>query len=136
MCRHRVPVKLLQDHGVTFLSRLVSRWPTQLTSFHPQKDGGVERLNRILTDMLVGRRMTLSSSAPTETSSYHMANTTSFHPQKDGGVECLNRILTDMLAGRRTTSSAPTETSSYHIQFAIVYHVSLQSQPRSHLSTC
>ncbi len=57
--RHGVPSELLSDRGAAFLSNLMREicqlmgiWKVNTTSYHPQTDGLVERLNRTLTDML------------------------------------------------------------------------------------
>ena len=57
--RHGVPGELLSDRGKTFLSGLMSELcklfgihKLNTTAYHPQTDGLVEQLNRILTAML------------------------------------------------------------------------------------
>ena len=57
--RHGVPAELLSDRGKAFLSKLIHEVyelmgikKMNMTSYHPQTDGLVERFNRTLTDML------------------------------------------------------------------------------------
>lgn len=59
ICRHGVPNELLSDRGADFLSDLVKEVckltdmkKINTSSYHPQTDGMVERLNRTLTDMM------------------------------------------------------------------------------------
>ena len=56
---HGVPRRLLSDRGGCFLSnliaelyRLLSITKVNTTAYHPQSDGMVERMNRMLIDML------------------------------------------------------------------------------------
>ena len=58
ICRHGVPTELLSDCGTNFLSNLLYEvyslmgiHKLNITAYHPQTDGLVERFNRTLTDM-------------------------------------------------------------------------------------
>ena len=58
--RHGVPLQLLSDHGLAFMSHLLKEVyelmgmrKLNTTAYHPQTDGLVEQFNWTLTDMLV-----------------------------------------------------------------------------------
>jgi transposase InsO family protein len=59
VCLHGVPKKIVSDRGtqftLKFLERLHETLDTQLcfsSTYHPQTDGQIERVNQILEDML------------------------------------------------------------------------------------
>jgi transposase InsO family protein len=59
VCLHGVPEKIVSDRGMQFTSRFWERLHEALYSqlhfsstYHPQTDGQIERVNQILEDML------------------------------------------------------------------------------------
>jgi transposase InsO family protein len=60
LCLHGVPKTIISDRGTQFVARFweqlhasLGTHLTHISTYHPQMDGQIERVNQILEDMLI-----------------------------------------------------------------------------------